>query len=218
MSASRRAVRHIVRDGEPNVNVSMPKIHAIAGTFPRTVGLIVIASVGVALAVGIASPAGAAIPTRTTEGQAQAVFQSQFTGGFAIEQNPAAPGAAPLADNLKPVVMSPIGSTPDDPFCVLDWHVIKVSLQSDVLTDLTGTNVRIWLDGAELALTRTAIKPIVNFPGFDNVSIGVVVPPGTPTAGPHTLTASEHFGDGEEGTDQTTINVGSADSPQCTGS
>ena len=200
------------------MNVSMPKIHAIAGTFRRTMGLIVIACVGVALAVGIASPAGAAIPTRVTKGQAEAVFQTQATGGAAIEQNPAAPGAAPLADNLKPVVMSPISSEPTDPFCVLDWHVIRVRLGSDVLSDLTGSNVLIWLDGAELAITRTAIKPSLAMPGFDTVSYGVVVPPGTPTAGPHTLTAFLHFGNGEEETDQRTINVGSADSPQCTGS
>jgi hypothetical protein len=202
------------------VNMSMPKIHAIPRTFPRTVGLIVVASVGVALAVGGASPAGAAIPTRVTRGQAQAVFQSQLTGGFAIEQKSAAPGAAPVADELKPVVMSPISSTPDDPFCVLDWHVIRVSLQSDVLSDLTGSTVRIWLDGAELAITRTAIKPWVQFPlpGFHWVSYGVVVPPGTPTAGTHTLTATIYFADGTSETDQTTINVGSATSPACTGS
>jgi hypothetical protein len=200
------------------VNVSMPKIHAIARTFPRTMGLIVIASVGVALAVGIASPAGAAIPTRVTKGQAQAVFQSQPTGGAAIQQNPAAPGAAPLANREKPVIMSPISSGPDDPFCVLDWHVIKVSLFSDVRSDLSGSNVRIWLDGAELAITRTAIKPWLLISGFYAVSFGVVVPPGTPTAGPHTLTAFLHFGNGDEETDQTTINVGSATSPACTGS
>ena len=181
-------------------------------------GLIVIASVGVALAVGIASPAGAAIPTRVTKGQAEAVFQSQFTGGFAIEHTPAAPGAAPLADDLKPVIMSPISSSPDDPFCVLDWHVIRVSLGSDVLSDLLGSNVRIWLDGAELAITSTAIKPVVHFPAQHRRAFGVVVPPGTPTAGPHTLTAFVHFGNGHEETDQTTINVGSATVRQCTGS
>jgi hypothetical protein len=200
------------------VNVSMPKIHAIARTFPRTVGLLVIASVGVALAVGIASPAGAAIPTRVTEGEAQAVFQSQFTGGFAIRDTPAASHAAPLADEVKPVVMSPISSSPDDPFCVLDWHVIRVSLGSNVLSELVGSNVRIWLDGAELAITSTAIKPLVHFPGIYTQAFGVVVPPGTPTAGPHTLTAFLHFGNGFEETDQTTINVGSATSPACTGS
>ena len=200
------------------MNVSMPKIHAIARTVPRTVGLIVIASVGLALAVGVASPAGAAIPTRVTKGQAEAVFQSQLTGGSAIEMRSASPGAAPTADELKPVIMSPVRSTPDDPFCVLDWHVIRVSIQIDDRSILEGTTVQIWLDGAELAITRTAIKPWVQFPPFHTVNYGVVVPPGTPTAGPHTLTAFLHFGNGEEGTVQTTINVGSADSPQCTGS
>lgn len=218
MSASRRAMRHIVRNGGPNVNVSMPKVHAIAGTLPRTVGRVLIASVGVALAVGVASPAGAAIPTRVTKGQAEAVFQSSLTGGLAIDSNPASPGAAPLADREKPVIMSPVRSSPDDPFCVLDWHVIKVSLFSDVRSDLTGSDVRIWLDGVELAITSTAIKPVVTVPGFYSISYGVVVPPGTPTAGPHTLTAFLHFGDGTEETDQTTITVGSATSPQCTGS
>jgi hypothetical protein len=218
MSASRRAVRHIVRDGGPTVNVSMPKIHAIARTFPRTVGLISIASVGVALAVGIASPAGAAIPTRITAGQAHAVFQSAFTGGVAIQQNPAAPGAAPLADEVKPVVMSPISSSPDDPYCVLDWHVIRVLLSSNVLSDLVGSDVRIWLDGTALAITSTAIKPLVHFPGIYTQAWGVVVPPGTPTVGPHTLTTTFVFGDGTSETHQTTINVGSATSPACTGS
>ena len=198
----------------------MPKIRVITAKFPPILPLIVIASVGVALAVGVASPAGAAIPTRVTKGQAEAVFQSQLTGGFAIEQKSASPGAAPTADELKPVIMSPVGSRPEDPFCVLDWHVIRVSVQIDDRSILEGTTVQIWLDGAELAITRTAIKPWVQFPlpGFYQAAFGVVVPPGTPTAGPHTLTASEHFGDGEEGTDQTTINVGSAGSPQCTGS
>ena len=142
-----------------------------------------------------------------------------FTAGFFVIGNtPAAPHAAPLADEQKPVIMSPISSGPDEPFCVLDWHVIRVSLQSDVRSDLTGSNVRIWLDGAELAITRTAIKPLLLFPGFDNVAFGVVVPPGTPTAGPHTLTAILDFADGTSETDQTTINVGSADSPACNGS
>jgi hypothetical protein len=99
------------------------------------------------------------VPTRITAGQAHAVFESQFTGGAAIRDNPAAPGAAPLANDLKPVVMSPISSSPDDPFCVLDWHVIRVLLASDVRADLVGSNVRIWLDGAPIAVTRTAIKP-----------------------------------------------------------
>jgi hypothetical protein len=199
----------------------MPKIHAVARTFPRTVGLIVIASVGVALAVGVATPAGAAIPTRVTKGQAEAVFQSQLTGGSAIELRSSSPGAAPTANELKPVIMSPIASGPEDPFCVLDWHVIRVSLQIDDRSILEGSTVRIWLDGAELAITRTAIKPWVQSPvgpGFYQAAYGVVVPPGTPTAGTHTLTAFLHFGDGEEETDETTINVGSADSPQCTGS
>ena len=190
----------------------------LPGRSDRTVGLIVAASVGVALAVGIASPAGAAIPTRITVGQAQAVFQSAFTGGSAIQDNPVGHIAAPVAEEFKFVVMSPISSSADDPFCVLDWHVIRVALFSDRLSDLTGSNVRIWLDGAELAITRTAIKPLVHFPGLDTVTWGVVVPPGTPIVGPHTLTAFLHFGDGEEETDQTTINVGSATSPACTGS
>jgi hypothetical protein len=199
----------------------MPKIHAIAGRLRRTLGLIVIACVGVALAVGVANPAGAATPTRVTKGQAEAVFQSQLTGGSVVRDTPALPHAAPIADEVKPVIMSPIASGPDEPFCVLDWHVIRVSIQIDDRSILEGTTVQIWLDGAELAITRTAIKPWLNSPvgpGFYQAAFGVVVPPGTPTAGPHTLTAFLHFGDGEEETDQTTINVGSADSPQCTGS
>ena len=201
----------------------MPKIRVITAKFPSTLAVLVTASVGVALAVGIASPAGAATPTRVTEGQAQAVFQSQLTGGSVVRDTPALPHAAPIADEVKPVIMSPVASGPDEPFCVLDWHVIRVSVQieSEFRSVLEGTTVQIWLDGAELAITRTAIKPWVNSPlgpGFVQAAFGVVVPPGTPTAGPHTLTAAEHFGDGEEGTDQTTINVGSADSPQCTGS
>jgi hypothetical protein len=220
MSAGRRAVRHTVRNGGSTVNVSMPKIHAIAGTFRRTLALIVIACVGVALAVGVASPAGAATQTRVTKGEAEAVFQSLFTAGFFVIGNtPAAPHAAPLADEQKPVIMSPISSGPDEPFCVLDWHVIRVGLGSNVLSDLVGSNVRIWLDGAELALTSTAIKPVVGIPpGNYWRAFGIVVPPGTPTAGPHTLRAVEHFGDGHDESDQTSINVGSPDSPQCTGS
>ena len=133
----------------------MPKIHAITAKFPPILALIVTASVGVALTVGIASPASAAIPTRVTKGQAEAVFQSQKS---------ASPGAAPTADELKPVIMSPVGSRPEDPFCVLDWHVIRVSVQIDDRSILEGTTVQIWLDGAELAITRTAIKPWVQSP------------------------------------------------------
>ena len=196
----------------------MRKIRVITAKFPSTLAVIVTASVGIALTVGIASPAGAAGPTRVTVGQAQAVFQSQFTGGFAIRDTPAAAHAAPLADEVKPIVMSPISSGPDEPFCILDWHVIRVGLGSDVLSDLVGSYVRIWLDGADLAITSTAIKPVVHLPGWHSQAFGVVVPPGMPSAGPHTLTAFLHFGNGQEETDQTTINVGSATSPQCTGS
>lgn len=66
--------------------------------------------------------------------------------------------------------------------------------------------------------TRTAIKPLVHFPGIYTQAWGVVVPPGTPTVGPHTLTTTFVFGDGTSETHQTTINVGSATSPACTGS
>ena len=158
------------------------------------------------------------VPTRITAGQAHAVFESQFTGGVAIRDNPAAPGAAPLANDLKPVVMSPISSSPDDPFCVLDWHVIRVLLASDVRADLVGSNVRIWLDGAPIAVTRTAIKPLVHVPGLYTRGYGVVVQPGTPTVGPHTLTATLDFADGTSENDQATVNVGSAASPACTSS
>src|SRR5947208_10665921 len=123
----------------------MYEIRAMAGMSPRSLGRIAIASVGIALVVGVASPAGAAIPTRVTVGQAQAVFQSQFTAGVAIELNPAEPGAAPVADDLKPVVMSPVSSVPTDPFCVLDWHVIRVLLSADDRAFLARSNVRIQL-------------------------------------------------------------------------
>ena len=93
----------------------MSRIRVITAKFPSTLAVLVTASVGVALAVGIASPAGAATSTRVTEGQAQAVFQSQLTGGSAVRDTPAVPHAAPVADEVKPVVMSPVRSGPDDP-------------------------------------------------------------------------------------------------------
>jgi hypothetical protein len=184
----------------------------------RTIKLSAVVVASVALAVAVMSPAAAAIPTRVTEGEAHAVFESQFTGGFAIANNPAGPVAAPVADELVPVVMSPISSSPDDPFCVLDWHVIRVLLGSDVREDLADSDVHIWLDDAPLDLVKTAIKPLVQVPGIYTRGYGVVVPPGTPAAGLHTLAATLDFFDGTSEDDQTTVNVNSADSPACAGS
>jgi hypothetical protein len=193
----------------------MPKIGATAKGMVPALGRVVLASVGVAFAVGVISPAGAAIPIRTTAGQAHAVFESQVTGGAAGDQNPVEPGSAPRADELKPVVMSPIVSSPEDPFCVLDWHVIRVLLTTDVRADVVPIDVQISLDGTPLDVVKTAIKPLVHI-GFYARSFGLVVPPGMPTAGLHTLTATA-TGDGAPETFGTTINVGAADSAACTG-
>ncbi len=182
----------------------------------RMVKLSVVVVASVALAVTVVSPAGAASATRVTAGQAHAVFQSQLTGGFAVANNPAGPAAAPVADDLLPVVMSPISSGPDDPFCVLDWHVIRVLLGSDVRADLAGSAVHIWLDGAPLDIVTTAIKPLVHVRGLYTRSFGVVVAPGTPAAGVHTLAATLDFSDGTSEHDQTTVTVNPAGSPACT--
>ncbi len=87
-----------------------------------------------AMTVGLTAPAAASTSTRVTHGDAVAVFQAQSTGGFAAEQaeqhgnHPGQGQPAPLADERAPVVISPISSGPDDPYCALDWHVIRVLL------------------------------------------------------------------------------------------
>jgi len=173
--------------------------------------------IAAALTVSVMSPAAAAIPTRVTAGEAHAVFQSQWVGGVAIGSNPASPVAAPGAEDVASAVMSPISSSPDDPFCVLDWHAIRVLLSLSSSEDLAASDVHISLDGAPIDLVTTAIKP---FPHFDlyGRGYGLVVPPGTPAVGRHTLTATIDLFTGASLDFGTTVIVGSADSPACTGS
>lgn len=174
-----------------------------------------------AMTVGLTAPAAASTLTRVTHGDAVAVFQAQSTGGFAAEQHGNHPGQgqpAPLADERAPVVISPISSGPDDPYCALDWHVIRVLLALPSRAELDASQVQIWLDGAPLTLKTTAAKPFASsdFQLYWR-SFGIVVAPDALSVGQHQVTATLTLPDGESFHWGTTVTINPADSPACTG-
>ena len=184
------------------------------------IGSIALSSAATALA--LAAPAAGAATTRITEGDALAVFQAETTGGFAgqFHGNHVGEGIpAPLADETAPVVISPISSGPDDPYCFLDWHVIRVLVADDSRADLAADQVQIWLDGAQLALETTAIKPFASLGvPFYWRAYGAIVEPGGLAVGQHAVGTAITFADVQTLNKATTVTINTADRLACNGS
>jgi hypothetical protein len=136
----------------------------------------------------------AAPPAGPTRGDANAVFQANFTGGFAIrthnfEANGAPGGPAiPTPDSAR---IYP--GEPDLEYCAQGWHVITLGEFSDVRQALPLEDLQFALDGVPLQTERTAIKKLQHpDPNFSEnplwaVTFGAFLPPGSLSLGSHEI-------------------------------
>jgi hypothetical protein len=103
----------------------------------------------------------AAPPAGPTRGEANAAFQSNFTGGFAIrthspEANGAPGGPAIPAPNSARIYPG----EPDLEYCQQGWHVITLGIFDSERQLLSTVDVQYALDGVPLQTERTAIKTL----------------------------------------------------------
>ena len=115
----------------------------------------------------------AAPPAGPTRGEANAAFQSNFTGGFAIrthnfEANGAPGGPAiPTPDSAR---IYP--GEPDLEYCAQGWHVITLGVFDEVRQSLSTVDLQFALDGVALQTERTAIKKLQHpFPDFSEIPL-----------------------------------------------
>jgi hypothetical protein len=150
----------------------------------------------------------AAPPAGPTRGEANAAFQSNFTGGFAIRTHnfeaQGAPGgpAIPTPDSAR---IYP--GEPDLEYCAQGWHVITLGVFNDeVRQSLSTVDIQFALDGVSLQTERTAVKKLQHpFPDFSEnplwaVTFGAFLAPGSLSLGNHEIETSIHnpvFGDEE---------------------
>ena len=163
----------------------------------RTLLAVAAAMAGLMLLGG--TVAYAAPPAGPTRGEANAVFQSNFTGGFAIrthnfEANGAPGGPAiPTPDSAR---IYP--GEPDLEYCAQGWHVITLGVFNEVRQALSAEDLQFALDGVLLQTERTAIKKLQHpFPDFSEnplwaVSFGAFLAPGSLSLGSHEITTSIH--------------------------
>jgi hypothetical protein len=160
---------------------------------PRRLLLTAVMSAACALLLG-STQAYAAPPAGPTRGEANAVFQSNFTGGFAIRTHnfeaQGAPGgpAIPTPDSAR---IYP--GEPDLEYCAQGWHVITLGVFSEVRQSLAAEDEQFALDGVSLQTERTAIKKLQHpFPDFSEnplwaVTFGTFLPPGSLSLGSHEI-------------------------------
>ena len=163
---------------------------------------IVMASIVAALSLLGLAPADAS-SVRVTKGDAEAVFQAFGYAGFQLRvragQGPQDTGVvngAPSDSELQTAIRPFSGLVWDGRhYCALDWHVI---LQADVEPGLSYQEARaiidqidkkFFLDGNQLATTRTAVKRLFMPSGGEGyyANFGIVLPPDALAVGSHTL-------------------------------
>ena len=148
--------------------------------------------------------AQASAPART-RGDAQAVFEAGFTGGFNInilhnsDANGAPKGILPTGDP-QDVRVYPFSE--DASYCASGWHVLNFNTGDNlafyesrtVLNEYLATvDILYELDGTLVETQRTAVKYAVfgtEDPGWLWFSVGALLPPGTLTVGAHELTTT----------------------------
>jgi len=144
----------------------------------------------VVLAAAIAAPAALANSPRITRGDANALLQAIATAGAKMQLQPGVHEGAPAQ------TIGRIGTTPNyngRHFCSLDWHLISVFFlggptHKAAVATLDAYVVDIRLDGASLALERTAIKPALAADGdFWLRQWGAILSPTDLTVGAHTV-------------------------------
>jgi hypothetical protein len=149
----------------------------------------------------------AAPPAGPTRGEANAAFQANFTGGFAIrthnfEANGAPGGPAiPTPDSAR---IYP--GEHDLEYCPQGWHVITLGVFADpafypggnkeARQVLSTVDIHFALDGVSLQTERTAIKKLQHpFPDFSEnplwaVTFGAFLAPGSLSLGDHEIKTS----------------------------
>jgi hypothetical protein len=158
---------------------------------------IAVTFVAAAVSIGVfaATPA-AADADGPSRGDAQAVLEAGLTGGVAIRTHSGNDQGAPGGQSVS-VTGPRITPLRSAEYCVEGWHVISIGQISaldrpreEVYEELSGLTVRYLFDGGELDTVRTPIKA---FPGglfglpAVQFNVGAFLPPGSLTAGSHTL-------------------------------
>jgi hypothetical protein len=147
-----------------------------------------------------------------TRGDAEAVFQAFFTGGFAIRaHNPLANGApgVPLDPPPDSVRIYPLAD--DIEYCQQGWHVVLLGVWDDptlypggkkeLIDYLSALDTQFVLDGVPLYTERTEIKRFTHpFPEFSEnpligPNFGAFLPPGSLSLGTHELRTIQHAPD-----------------------
>ncbi len=130
------------------------------GPRPRRLLLTAVMSAACALLLG-STPAYAAPLAGPTRGEANAAFQSNFTGGFAIRTHNLEANGAPGG----PAIPTPDSARiyPGEPnleCCAQGWHVITLGVFNEVRQSLSTVDIQFALDGVSLQTERTAIKKL----------------------------------------------------------
>lgn len=124
-------------------------------------------------------------PAGPTRGEANAAFQSNFTGGFAIRTHNLKANGAPGG----PAIPTPDSARiyrgePDLEYCAQGWHVITLGVFNELRQSLSAEDLQFALDGVPLQTERTAIKKLQHpDPNFSEnplwaVTFGAVSPAG----------------------------------------
>jgi hypothetical protein len=161
--------------------------------------LVLVAAVSFSAAAYADSPPGA------SNGDAQAVFQATFTGAQAIRNHNADANGAPFQYRDPPPDTVHISPAVDGAsYCAAGWHVISFGLgeslndfptRQALVDDLVASSIQFSLDGVALPTDRTTIKSAQDgaFGPDTNllfVNFGVLLEPGTPSLGTHTLAST----------------------------
>jgi len=166
------------------------------------------AGVVVVAALALAPSAGAA---SFTEGDAEAVFNAGFSGGWAVRLHSFVIEAAPAQNNKR---IFPTQSFIGSHVCGTDWHLINLNASDggdstfthdQAVADMASLVFNYALDGAPLASSVTAIKRMLNPAVFGLgwtvaywESGGVILPPDALSTGSHLvhLVIDNWFGPG----------------------
>jgi hypothetical protein len=157
-----------------------------------------------ATSLGATAPAAA---QRVTRGDAEAVFQGAFNGGWAIRLHSDSLKGVPadfLVDSLARI--TPAADRNGRHYCALDWHVVNVAIvegnrfgetatNKELLERLANRHVEFNIDGETIDTRRTPPKRTTNpqnraFVEAFIVSEGQVLAPDAISVGQHLLTAT----------------------------
>jgi hypothetical protein len=173
---------------------------ALMGTLQRAVPLHRLALILPTLFAVVFASSALANSTRVTRGDAEAIFQGAFNGGWAVRLHSDNLAGAPadfLADSLARL-------NNGRHYCVLDWHLFNVAIvegnksgetftNQEIFARLASRRVEYEMDGAPMETIRTPPKRTTNptARGFVEafvVSEGQILAPEELSVGQHVLT------------------------------